>query len=51
MLVQEDSSELLTSNRSSITRGHNYQLFKLQSSTKVRSSFFTVTVRAINALH
>ena len=41
-----DSSELLTSNSLSISRGHNYKLFEPQSSTRVRSSVFTV--RAIN---
>ena len=41
-----DSSELPTINSLSITRGRNYKLFKPQSSTRVRSSFFTA--RAIN---
>ena len=38
--LNTDPSELLTSKSSSITSGHNYKLFKPQSSTRVRSSFF-----------
>ena len=38
-----DTSELFTLNLS-ITRGHNFKLFKLHSSSRVRSSFFTMRV-------
>ena len=35
-----DASDLLISNDSSITRGHNFKLFKPHTLTRVRSSFF-----------
>jgi len=41
-----DPSDLLTFNTSFITRGHNLKLYKLRTSSRVRSSFFTM--RAIN---
>ena len=37
------TSELFTFNRS-ITRGHNFKLFKPHSSSRVRASFFTIRV-------
>ena len=41
-----DKSNLFTTVPSSTTRGHNYKLFKPQTASRVRSTFFTV--RAIN---